>query len=92
MDIAATVLNLVTPVGSTYYALGQDILQQNRPGLHMNYFITDRILGDLNSDTVELLPGQTDKPATPEIEQAKAQLKDVQTVAAWRILHGTTLN
>ena len=91
MDIAATVLNLVTPQGETYYALGQDLLQPHRPGLHMSYFITDRILADLNSDGVELLPGQTEKPADPEIEHAKAQLKDVQTVAAWRILHGVWL-
>ena len=92
MDIVPTVMELIAPKGTPYYALGQDVLKGGRPGLHAYYYITDRILGDLNADTQETLPGKEEVLPNEEVEKVRQHLKDEQTIAAWRILHGVDLN
>lgn len=91
MDIVPTVMELIAPKGTVYYALGQDVLKGKRPGLHAYYFITEHVLGNLNSEEEEYLPGETEPLSAQEEKELRQRLKDEQTVAAWRILHGTAL-
>lgn len=92
MDIVPTVMELIAPKGMTYYALGQSVLKGGIPGLHAYYFITDRVLGDLNSEQQELLPGAVQPLSAEEVSLLRQRLKDEQTIAAWLILHGVELN
>ena len=91
MDIVPTVMELILPKGATYYALGQDVLKGGRAGLHAYNFITDTTLGKLNADTEEILPQAGASLDGQEAAQIRARLKDEQTVAAWRIMHGVDL-
>lgn len=90
LNIVPTVLELVLPKGTTYYALGSSVLRGEKAGLHALYSITRREITDLASGNTELLPGAS--PLPPETTAALAQrLKDEQTIASWRILHGAEL-
>jgi len=91
LNIVPTVLELVLPKGTPYYALGKSVLKGETTGLHALYSITRREMTDLASGNTELLPPNP-QPSSPEAAAAVAQhLKDEQTVASWRILHGADL-
>ncbi len=91
MDIAATVMELVLPAGETYYALGRSLLKDQKLALHAYYWENAAALGELSSDQYELLPDASESPSAQQLRQLHQTLQDVQTVAAWRILHGTDL-
>ena len=91
MDIVPTVMELISPKGTTYYALGQDVLKGGRPGLHAYAYITSDIVGDLNTGTQEVLPGGQGPLEEKQQAAIHQRLKDEQTIAAWRILHGVDL-
>ncbi len=95
MDVAATVLERVLTKNTPYYALGKDMLASSKTsvpfGLSAYYWITAREMGRVNEDKTEQLPG-ADKPLTPEQRADLLQrMKDIRTVAAWRILNGVKL-
>ncbi len=91
MDIAATVMELVLPAGETYYALGRNVLDGQTLALHAYYWENKDVLADLNSDQYELLPGVSSAPVAEVMQQQRQTLQDIQTVTAWRVLHGTEL-
>lgn len=91
MDVAATVLELVLPAGTPYYALGRNVLGGQPAGVHAYYWNTAGTVTDFATGQSEALPGA----AAPLSDEQRARLeqyvKDIQTVAAWRILHGLSL-
>lgn len=94
MDIVPTLMELILPKGTTYYALGQDILSpqpsDTAAGLHAYYFITPDLLAETNADSYELLPSGAE-PDAESLTRVRERLKNIQTLAAWRILNGTSL-
>lgn len=91
MDIAATLLNLVLPKGSVYYALGKDLLTSQKIGLHAHYWMNKDVIGDLSEDAIETLPGRKNELSPEKRSYIRQKMKDIQTVARWRILHGINL-
>lgn len=91
MDIVPTVLELVLPKGTPYMALGKSVLKGQDMGLYTYCFLTENMLGDLQTEKVELLPGTDEEPAAATVASLRQRAKDLQTVAAWRILHGLEL-
>ncbi len=79
-----------------YYALGHNILatsQEGTPfGVSAYYWITANEMGRLHENKTELLPGVS----TPLDEEKRAEVlqraRDLQTVAAWRIMKGVALH
>ena len=95
LDVAATVLELVLPKGSTYYAFGENIFAPrfNTPiGLSAYHWITSRELGRVSEDRTELLPGETTPLTNAQREEVLAHVKDLQTITAWRVLKGPQLD
>ena len=95
MDVAATVLEAVLPAETPYYALGRNLFAKAQPSLPVGvaayYYITPKELGQLATETTELLPGAA--PLTEEERhQIRQHVKDIQKVAAWRVLKGLRLN
>ncbi len=91
MDIVPTVLELVSPRGTPYYALGKSIFKGQDMGLYTYCFLTNKVLGSLDTEKTELLPGTEKEPTAEELAARRQRAKDLQTVAAWRILHGLEL-
>jgi len=91
MDIAATVLELILPRGSIYYALGNDILGGNVYGLHSYRYLYKDTLGDLNSE--ELWPmGEDGKTVSgAESETVKERMNAVRRVTWWLVMKGLSL-
>jgi len=89
-DIVPTVMELILPKGTPYYAMGKDVLADQQAGIHAYYFITPDMIGELGSDKTELLPN-AQMPSPEEINKARSYVEDVQTVTAWRVLNGTDL-
>lgn len=95
MDIAATVLEMVLPKDAPYYALGHNLLADTADtiplGVSAYYWITPQEMGRVSENATELLPGQN-IPLTPtQREEILRRAKDLQTVAAWRVLNGLPL-
>ncbi len=91
MDIPATVLELVLPQGTPYFSLGKSVLKGQNLALHAYYWENNAALGELSTDKYELLPGTPKGPSQADLQQIHQHTKDIQTVAAWRILHGINL-
>ncbi|MBO4674659.1 MAG: LTA synthase family protein, partial [Elusimicrobiaceae bacterium] len=94
MDIAATVLELVLPKNTSYYALGENIFKRRAGvpafGVAAYHWITPSVIGSGNTDKTELLPG-ADKPDEKGLETVRQRVQDVRKVAAWRVLKGLNL-
>ncbi len=93
-DIAATVLEMTLPKASSYYALGKNLFaaptDEIAVGVSAYDWITQQELGRVHENKTEVLPGE--QPLTKsQREEVLARVKDLQTVAAWRILNGTEL-
>ncbi len=90
-DIAATVLDLVSPKGSEYFALGRSIFDGQDVSVGAYYWATADYIGDINSDTYEKLNNNAPDLTTEEIKQIHNKVKAYHNIAAWRILKGTEL-
>lgn len=91
-DVAPTVLELILPAGTPYYAFGKNALTSQRLGVGAYYWITSQALGENQPGAVEPVPGAAEPPAQSELQTWRSQLADEQAVAAWRVLHGVALN
>ncbi|MBR4591846.1 MAG: sulfatase-like hydrolase/transferase [Elusimicrobiaceae bacterium] len=96
MDIAATVLELVLPSGASYYALGKNLFapaeNQIPVGVSAYNWITPSEVGRMQENSTELLPGASAALSDTERETVLQRVKDIRTVAAWRVLKGIKLN
>ena len=91
IDIPATLLNLVLPKGTDYYALGSDLLRSSKIGLHSFYWMNKDMIGSLSDDTTEILPGGKRSLSAEKRIQIRREMQDIQTVARWYILYGIDL-
>lgn len=91
LDILPTLMELILPKGQTYYAFGKNVLSEQKAGLHAYNYITSEVVGNLADDKVELSGENSVKPSEEETKELRQQLKDLQIVATWRILHGVEL-
>lgn len=96
MDVAATALELSLPKGTPYYAFGQNVFTAQKGqipvGISAYYWITPSEMGRINEDKTELLPGAASGLTEQERQLVRQRAKDIQTVTAWRILHGVELD
>lgn len=96
MDVAPTVLELVLDKNTPYYALGKNMFAPHKNftpfGVSAYYWITAREMGRVNDDKTELLPGAPGPLSPQEKEEVLQRMRDIRTVAAWRILNGVELD
>ena len=96
MDVAPTVLELVLPKGTPYYALGENLFTPSKThtpvGVSAYAWITASMLGRIGEDKTEVLPGAKGPLPQEELERVLSRVKDVRTIAAWRILNGVELD
>lgn len=90
MDIAPTLLELILPRGSVYYALGNNIFDGNKTALHSYNFLYKNAIGELSSDKTESIDGKNVPPAE-EIKEAKAKLEAKCKIAWQYIVKGSDL-
>lgn len=91
LDVAPTVLELILPKGSTYYALGENLFAPRSKipvALSAYHWLTAREMGRVSEDRTELLPGITTPLTNEERQEVLAHVKDLQAVTAWRVLKG----
>ena len=93
MDIAPTVLEMLLPKGTPYYALGRNIFAKEQPslpaGVAAYYWISPQEIGN-PAGTTQVLPGAAPL-SQQQRDQVRRYVKDVRTVASWRILNGVQL-
>ena len=96
MDVAATVLELILPKGTPYYALGKNMFTapegKKEVGVSAYYWITPDAIGRVAQAAVEPLPGSTVRLTEEELQDVRARVRAIQQVAAWRVLKGISLN
>ncbi len=90
-DIAATVLDLVSPKGSQYFALGKSIFDGQDLSVGAYYWATADYIGEINSNTYEKLNNNAADLTPENLEQIHSKVKAYHNIASWRILKGTEL-
>ena len=90
-DVAPTILELILPKGTQYYAFGKNAFNTQRVGVGAYYWITSQFLGENQGTLTEKLPGVNAEPSADRLQEVRAQVADEQAVAAWRVLHGIEL-
>ncbi|MBR4355459.1 MAG: LTA synthase family protein [Elusimicrobiaceae bacterium] len=92
MDIAATVLEKVLAKGTSYYALGHHVFDPKEIplGVAAYYWITPQEMGSMTG-TSTALPGASNNLSEQDRVRLRQRVKDIQTIAAWRVLNGTAL-
>ena len=91
MDIGATILELILPKDTLYYALGKDILTQPNIGIHAYHWISKDMIGTYDSKNYEVLKPNKSLPSSKEQNLIEQYIKDRQVIAAWKILKGNNL-
>lgn len=89
-DLVATLLELILPKGTTYYAFGKNAFRSQRVGVGAYYWITAQAVGENQSEVIEALPGKT-LPNEETLNQLRTEIADEQAIAGWRVLHGIEL-
>ena len=96
MDVAASVLDIVLAKNTLYYALGQSIFHPIREkipfGLSAYYWIVATEMGRLHEDKQELLSATSQPITETQKTEILQRARDLQTVAAWRIMNGVALH
>jgi len=90
-DVAATILELILPKGTPYYAFGKNAFNTQRVGVGAYYWITSQFLGENQGTLTEKLPGVDAEPPAEQLQEVRARIADEQAVIAWRVLHGVEL-
>ena len=90
MDIAATLIELISPKGTAYFALGKDILHEQTIGVGEDFWISSKMIDYGWHHTEELLAPDT-HIEPQEIEEYNRKAAAYKNIAAWRVLHGLEL-
>ena len=90
-DIAATVLDLVAPKNTEYFALGKSIFNGQDLAVGAYYWATADYIGDINTETYEKLNNSVPDLSAKDLEQIHNKVKAYHNIASWRILKGIDL-
>lgn len=90
MDISATIMELISPKGTQYFALGKDVLHEQNIGINEYSWINNKIINYGWRNEQELFD-PNDHIKKEEIEESKSKVKAYKNIAAWRILNGLNL-
>ena len=89
--IAPTLINLIAPKGFTYQAIAPAI-GETPVAFNRGYWLTNQVMGQVESGQTELLPGIANGDAEAGRAQLDAYLPMMRTLSWWLLEKGTTMN
>jgi len=87
IGIMPTLVELIAPAGFTYASVAPAI-GEYPAAFNRDYYVTNKIMGQVNTEKTELLPGIME--ADMEVERAKLEpfLQQMRTLSYWLIMGG----
>lgn len=91
IDIAPTLLELISPQGSSYYSIGRSLTMDKSLGINDQLWITSDYIGKIEGNTVEPLSWGQRNVVPPNLEKIRDAVSAERGIAWWRINHGNTI-
>lgn len=93
ISIVPTLIELIAPKDFAYYSIAPSLFDSDGVGFNNSTFLTGKVIGQIDSDAVELLPHIASNALdnvnlTEEREQATEIIGAMRTVAWWIIMNG----
>ena len=88
--IAPTLINLIAPKGYEYQAIAPAI-GEAPVAFSSNYWLTSRLMGKINAEPIENLPGRTAGDAGQAKQELDTYLPMMRTISWWLLEHGREL-
>ena len=88
VNIGATLIELIAPKDFTYYSLGESLTKNSKVGFNDNLWITDKAIGKIENNEMNLLPEKEKTELSSEREEAMERLSIMRTISWWRTVKG----
>ena len=93
ISIVPTIIELIAPKDFAYYSIAPSLFNSDGVGFNNSTFITSKVIGQIDSEDVELLPhvasnALDDVNLTDERDKATQVISAIRTVAWWIISKG----
>ena len=93
ISIVPTIIELIAPKDFAYYSIAPSLFNSDGVGFNNSTFITSKVIGQIDSDDVELLPHVASNALdnvnlTEERDKATQVISAMRTVAWWIITKG----
>ncbi|MBR1727905.1 MAG: LTA synthase family protein [Selenomonadaceae bacterium] len=92
-SIAPTLIELIAPKGFSYYTIAPPLTKSNGVAFNREVFITNSLIGKVDSDEVELLPHIASKELnqvnqSAEKDLAQSVITSMRTLSWWLLTNG----
>ena len=95
-SIVPTLIELIAPKGFVYHSIAPPLTQSNGAAFNRDVFITNNLIGKIDSDQVELLPHIAAKELkdvnqSEEKDSAQSAIISMRTISWWLLTKGRNL-
>ena len=92
-NIVPTLIELIAPAGFTYVSIAPSLTESSMgAAFNRDYFLTGNVMGMVNEERTELLPGGKEPPDTAAVYDVLRKRLAVLRTLSWQLItHGDTL-
>ena len=90
-NIVPTLVELIAPEGYEYHSIAASMTEGPRAGFNRDFWIADGVMGMVNGEATELLPGVASADAASARAEVNAVLPAMRTLSWWLLEKGTEL-
>ncbi len=90
-SIVPTLIELIAPADFRYYSIVPSMTESNGVAFNRDYWLTREVMGEIDSDRTEYLPGIAAANDAAAKERLMEVMPPVRTVSWWLLERGTSL-
>ena len=90
-SIVPTLVELIAPEDFRYYSIAQPMTESNGIAFNRDFWLTREMMGNVDSDRMEYLPGVAEADGTAARKLLDEVLPVMRTISWWLLEHGTDL-
>nr|WP_325189825.1 sulfatase-like hydrolase/transferase [uncultured Selenomonas sp.] len=92
-NIVPTLIELIAPAGFTYVSIAPSLTESSMgAAFNRDYFLTGNVMGMVNEERTELLPGGKEPPDTAAVYDVLRKRLAILRTLSWQLItHGDTL-
>ncbi len=90
-SIVPTLVELIAPAGFRYCSIVPSMTESNGAAFNRDYWLTSEVMGEIESDRMEYLPGIAAANEAAAREHCMKIVPPVRTVSWWLLERGTSL-
>ena len=90
-NVVPTLIELIAPRGYVYHSIGASMTEGTKAGFNRDFWLTKEVMGQVDGNRTELLPGVSSADAASARAEADALLPAMRTLSWWLLEKGTEL-